>query len=70
MLILYNSKSIHCFNLLLEKRRSQQFHVSPKFNVIANSPFMKKCFGFTGFTGVDDPYEPPLNSEVCICIRQ
>lgn len=23
---------------------------------------------FVGFTGIDDPYEPPLNCEVCINI--
>lgn len=24
---------------------------------------------FAGFTGIDDPYEPPLNCEVCVPVN-
>lgn len=27
---------------------------------------LKRLNFFAGFTGIDDPYEPPLNCEVCI----
>lgn len=30
-------------------------------------PVLKQLILIAGFTGIDDPYEQPLNCEVCIC---